>query len=130
MFNIYSLYCLINVLRYFILIKFILKYITCFHNILEAWSCNKIMTCNISINFDTKTLKSKHWLCTPWLLLVWTHFVVVLYKTCIFFSFLAFWKRKFSGVVNPLHIMLLNVVCKVCNFFCRFIIVNCILEER
>jgi hypothetical protein len=130
MLNIYWLYCLISVLGHFILMKFILKYTTCFHNILEAWSCNKLMTWNSSIYFDTKTWKSKHWLCTQWLLFVWTHFVVVLYKTCIFI-FLAFWKKKFSGVVNPLHIMLLNVVCKVCRFFFyRFIVVNCILEER
>ncbi len=51
--------------------------ITIFHNMLCRSSSKDILkTCNISITFDNKTWRIKHWLHSMWLLLMWLHLII------------------------------------------------------
>jgi len=53
-----------------------------FHNILYRGSSKDILkTCNISITFDNKTWRIKHWLHLMWLLLMRLHLIIHARKT-------------------------------------------------
>jgi len=68
--------------KYFILIQFNSNYFTFFHNILYGSSSRDILKiCNISITFDNKTWRIKHWLDFMWLLLMWLHLIIHVKKT-------------------------------------------------
>jgi hypothetical protein len=65
---------LTSVFEYFILIRFISKHITCFHNILKTLSCqHKRKIGNINTIFYVKTWKFIHWLHLLWYVLSWLH---------------------------------------------------------
>jgi len=54
--------CLMNVYKYFILIKFSPNHMTCFHKIFANFHVNTLKTYNINTNSDIKIGQIKHWL--------------------------------------------------------------------